>query len=102
MLTVSIGHFEVTTGVCGGKPHIAGHRITVQNVVIWHERMGMDADEIATEYGLSLSEVYAATAYYHDYRAEIDEAIRADEAFVAELRRQMPSKLGEKLRGRAN
>jgi uncharacterized protein (DUF433 family) len=91
-------HIEVTPGVAGGKPHIAGHRITVQNVVIWHERMGLSADEIAAEYNLTLSEVYAALAYYYDHRAEIDESIRADEAFVEELRRVTPSKLPEKLR----
>jgi uncharacterized protein (DUF433 family) len=91
-------HIEVTPGVAGGKPHIAGHRITVQNVVIWHEWMGLSADEIAAEYNLTLSEVYAALAYYYDHRAEIDESIRADEAFVEELRRVTPSKLPEKLR----
>jgi uncharacterized protein (DUF433 family) len=91
-------HIEVTPGVAGGKPHIAGHRITVQNVVIWHEWMGLSADEIAAEYNLTLSEVYAALAYYYDHRAEIDESIRADEAFVEEVRRVTPSKLPEKLR----
>lgn len=91
-------HIEITPDVAGGKPHIAGHRITVQNVVIWHERIGLSADEIAAEYNLTLSEVYAALAYYHDHRAEIDESIRADEAFVEELRRMTPSKLPEKLR----
>ena len=83
----------------GGKPRIAGHRITVQNVVIWHERMGLSADEIASEYGLTLSDVYAALAYYYDHHAEIDENIRSDEAFVNELRKSTPSKLLEKLRG---
>lgn len=90
-------HIEVTPGIAGGKPHVAGHRITVQNVVIWHERMGLSADEIAAEYNLTLSEVYAALAYYYDHRVEIDESIRADEAFVEELRRVTPSKLPEKL-----
>jgi uncharacterized protein (DUF433 family) len=47
----------------GGKLRIAGHRITVQNIVIWHERLGLSADEIATEYGLSLADLYAALAY---------------------------------------
>jgi len=93
-------HIVITPGVAGGKPHIAGHRITVQNVVIWHEWMGFSADEIATEYGLELSDVYAALAYYYDHRDEIDEAIRADQAFVEELRKTTPSKLPEKLRGR--
>jgi uncharacterized protein (DUF433 family) len=27
-------HIEITPGIAGGKPHIAGHRITVQNIVI--------------------------------------------------------------------
>jgi hypothetical protein len=54
---------------------------------------------MATEYGLSLGDIYAALAYYHDHRAELDEAIRGDEAFVDELRRRTPSKLAEKLRG---
>lgn len=93
-------HIVTTPGVAGGRPHIAGHRITVQNVVIWHEWAGLSADEIAAEYGLTLSDVYAALAYYHDHRVEIDEAIQADDAFVEELRNLTPSKLPEKLRGR--
>ena len=37
-------HIEATPGVAGGKPRIVGHRITVQNIAIWHERMGTSAD----------------------------------------------------------
>lgn len=92
-------HIKVTPEVAGGKPRIANHRITVQNVVIWHERMGLSADEIATEYGLTLADVYAALAYYYDHRAEIDEDIRADDAFIEELRKSTPSKLLERLSG---
>ena len=47
--TVLDRHIEVTPGVAGGKPRVAGHRITVQNIVIWHEWIGLGADEIATE-----------------------------------------------------
>ncbi|MCC7201719.1 MAG: DUF433 domain-containing protein [Nitrospirae bacterium] len=89
-------HIEVTSGVAGGKPHIAGHRITVQDIVIWHERIGKSADEIASGYGLTLSDIYAALTYYYDNRREIDEAIQADEEFVAGLRRQIRSKLKDK------
>lgn len=89
-------HIEITPGVVGGKPRIAGHRITVQNIAIWHERMGMSADEIATEYGLMLADVFAALTYYYDHRAEIDDSIRADEALVSELRKQTPSIIKEK------
>ncbi len=94
-------HIEITPDVCGGKPRIAGRRVSVQNIVVWHERLGLSADEIATEYGLTLGDVYAALAYYHDHRAEIDESIRADRAFVEELRKLTPSKIPEKLRGSA-
>lgn len=71
-------HIAVTPGVVGGKPHIVGHRITVQNIVIWHERMGLSADEIATEYNLTLADICAALAYYYDHRAEIDAEIQND------------------------
>ena len=90
-------HIEITPGIVGGKPRIAGHRITVENIVIWHERMGKCADEIATEYNLSLADVYAALAYYFDHRAEIDQSMEEGEAFVEELRQRTPSKLLEKL-----
>jgi uncharacterized protein (DUF433 family) len=90
-------HIEVTPGVAGGKPRIAGHRITVQDIVIWHERLGRSADEIATDYHLTLADVYAALAYYFDHRAEIDRTIREGEAFVQALRAHTPSKVRRKL-----
>jgi uncharacterized protein (DUF433 family) len=92
-------HIEITPGVAGGKPRIAGHRITVQNVVIWHERMGLSADEIATGYDLTLADVYAALAYYYDHRQEIDAAIRDSGAFVEALQQQIATKLALKLDG---
>jgi uncharacterized protein (DUF433 family) len=90
-------HIEVTPGIAGGKPRIAGHRITVQDVAIWHERMGRSADEIAADYDLSLAEVYAALAWYFDHRQEIDRSIEEGQAFAEALRQRTPSKLREKL-----
>lgn len=92
-------HIEITPGIAGGKPRIAGHRITLQDVVIWHERFGLSADEIASEYSLTLGDVYAALAYYYDHREGIDQAIRSDEEFVAALRQRLPSKVKAKLGG---
>jgi uncharacterized protein (DUF433 family) len=94
-----LAHVAATPGVDGGKPRIAGHRITVQDIAVWHERLGLSADEIATEYGLSLADVYAALAYYYDHREAIDQAIRADQEFIAALRQRSPSKLRAKLGG---
>ena len=56
-------HIEITLGVAGGKPRIAGHRITVQNIVVWHEHLGQDLDVICTEHDLSLAAVHAALAF---------------------------------------
>ena len=88
---------EATPGIAGGKPRITGHRITVQDVVIWHEWLGRSADEIAAEYGLDLADVYAALAYYYENQIEMDQIIRQQESFVATLRQRTPSKLAPRL-----
>jgi hypothetical protein len=67
--------------------------------VIWHERLGLGADEIAANYELNLADIYAALAYYFDHREEIDHAIDESQAFVAALRERTPSKLTRKLQG---
>src|SRR4051794_16968770 len=69
-----------TPGTCGGKPRIDGHRITVKHLVLEHQRQGLSPDEIVSAYpGLTLSDIYAAFAYYHDHRAEIDADIKNDD-----------------------
>ena len=90
-------HIEITPGICGGKPRIAGHRITVQQIVIWHDRLGKSADEIATEYDLELSDVYAALAYYFDHREDIDRAIEESAKWIEEIRQKTPSLVKQKL-----
>jgi uncharacterized protein (DUF433 family) len=94
-------HIETTPAVAGGKPRIAGHRITVQNVVIWHERMGKSVDEISAEYDLDLADIHAALAYYFDHREEIDRSIQEGEELVESLRRETPSKLWQKMQAQA-
>ena len=99
-------HIEITLDVCGGKPRIAGHRIKVQDIVIWHEKMGMSPDEIVSQYpSITLSDVYTALAYYHDRLEEIRKQIQEDEAFARELQAKSPSLVQQKLKdidGRKN
>jgi uncharacterized protein (DUF433 family) len=91
---VSREHISVAPGYCGGKPHIAGHRIKVQHIVIWHERQGKSPEEIAADYdGLTLGDVHAALAYYYDHRNEIDADLLADERFVEQLKAASPPSL---------
>ena len=98
-MTVSVldKHIRIDPAVVGGKPHIKGHRITVQNIVIWHERMGKSVDEIASDYNLSLSEIYAALSYYFDNQDKVNASIRDGENFVEEMKKQNASVLKEKL-----
>ena len=92
-------YIAVKPGFSGGKPHIIGHRIKVQHIAVWHERRGMTPEEIVVTYpSLPLPAVFAALAYYHGHRAEIDADIEADERFVAEMKAKAgSSKLQEKL-----
>jgi uncharacterized protein (DUF433 family) len=90
-------HIEITPGVSGGKPRISGHRITVKDIVIWYDRMGKSADEIASEYNLNLSDIHAALTYYFDHREEINRSIEEDRYFAETLRKTIPSKARQKL-----
>ena len=63
-------HIEMTPDVCGGRPHIAGTRITVADIVIMHLRLGQSLEEITGKYDLDLADVYAAMAYYYDHRSD--------------------------------
>lgn len=82
-------HIEVTPGTCGGKPRIAGHSIRVQDIVALHEIRGLGADEIVAAYAqLSLAQVHAALAYYYDNLVEMNAEMRADEAFIEQMRQK--------------
>lgn len=77
-----------TPDIRGGRPHIAGTGVTVQRVVGWY-KLGLAPEDIADELGhLTLAQVYAALAYYHANREEIESAISADEAEAGRLARQ--------------
>jgi uncharacterized protein (DUF433 family) len=93
-------HIEITPGIAGGRPRIAGHRIRVQDIAVWHERMGKSPDEIAAEFELTLGDVHAALAYYFDHRAEMDGSIDEDNSLAEALQSNTPSKLRQKLQER--
>lgn len=90
-----------TPGVRGGKPRIDGHRVTVADVAVWHERQGLSPDEIVDRHpGLTLSDVHAALAYYFENRDRTDAEILEGERLAERLRADRPSIL-EKARRRA-
>src|SRR4051794_7305634 len=91
-----------TPGICGGRPRIEGHRIQVEDVAIWHERMGMSPDEIVSEYPtITLADVHSALAYYYENRERIDADIENAKKLTEELKTKAgPSLLQKKLRQR--
>ncbi|UFP92790.1 DUF433 domain-containing protein [Gloeobacter morelensis] len=99
MVPVISEHIEITPGVCGGRPRIAGHRIRVQDIVLCHERMGMSPDEIILHHpSITLADVYAALTYYHDHLQEIQQQIAEDEIFAQKMQAQMTSLVQQRLK----
>jgi uncharacterized protein (DUF433 family) len=80
-------YISSTPDRCGGRPHLVGTRIRVQDIVADHEYHGLSAEEIAREYPhLSLAQVHAALSYYFDHRNEIRQQMKADEELVESMR----------------
>lgn len=77
MVTVeSIDLITTNPDVRGGRPCIAGTGLRVTDVVmatIFHDR---SPGEIASDYDISLAEVYAALAYYYQHKPKLDLDIR--------------------------
>ena len=97
MLTLSTEHIEKTPGVCGGRARIVGHSIRVMDVVALTEYGGMTPAQAAEQYPtITLADIHAALAYYHDHRDEI-EADFEDSRRWDEFGKTQPSKLKDAL-----
>ena len=94
MSRVLTEHIDITPGVCGGKPRIAGHRVRVMDIVLWHERCGWSPDDIVSNFPqMTLGDVHAALAYYFDHRQEIQADLKRARTTEATARKRHPSKL---------
>jgi uncharacterized protein (DUF433 family) len=75
-----------------GRPILAGTGVSVRSVAVRYKR-GLTPEQIADSYGhLSLAQVYAALAYYHANREEI-EADLANEDKLYDSAEQMKDRL---------
>ncbi|MEI6442821.1 MAG: DUF433 domain-containing protein [Nostocales cyanobacterium ELA583] len=73
----------------GGRPRIAGTRVSVQRITAWY-KMGLNAEEITERMrNLTLVQVYAALTYYHANREEIEGYIAAEKADYQRLATEM-------------
>ena len=81
-------HIVRIEGVCGGRPIIAGTRISVRTIV---ERvhLGNSPEQIVEHYPpLTLAQVYDALSYYHEHKAEIEAEIAANQRALAWVTRR--------------
>jgi len=102
MLQSPASHIEIKPEVCGGKPCIAGTRIRVQDIYVWHSLQGESADEIVSRFpNLTLGDVFAALTYYWDHQEEISRQMREETEFVDELKQKHVSPLAQKLGARS-
>ncbi len=78
-MSTQIGTLLVTSPeVSGGRLRIEGTRITVNQIVVWYKQ-GYSPEEIADQYPqLTLAQVYAALAYYHANKEEIESDLAAE------------------------
>lgn len=85
-MVTDIGTLIVCTPeVRGGRPRITGTGVTVRRIVGWY-KLGLSPEDIVAEYGhLSLAQVYAALAYYHANREEIEADLAAEETEAEQL-----------------
>ena len=70
--TKAYPHIDCDPEIAGGKPIIAGTRITVRCISGYYQ-MGMSTDEILTTLThLTPSQLHSALAYYFDHQDEVD------------------------------
>ena len=84
--TVDIGTLIVRTpGTLGGRPRIDGTRISVATIALLVDHGDSPEYIVREKYDhLTLGQVYAALAYYHSNRDEIDADIADELRFATE------------------
>lgn len=85
MITTDIGTLIARSSDGKGRAAIAGTKTSVRRVVVLYKQ-GADAEEIARRLShLNLAQVYAALAYYHANRDEIEADLEEEEAEYSRL-----------------
>jgi uncharacterized protein (DUF433 family) len=99
MEPIIVQHIEMRpSAIHGHKACIAGTRISVQDIYVWHELMGKTPDAIVQEYPfLSLAQIHSALAYYYDHPQEIRGQVQQGRKEAERIRATNPAKLPAKL-----
>lgn len=89
---VLTNHIEMTPGVLGGQPRIAGTRIAVVDVVLCVVHAGVSVEEMPSYFArpLTLAQVHAALAFYYDNVQLIEDEIAGADEREAAYRKSNP------------
>ena len=72
--------------VRGGRPCIVGTGLRVMDIVMEQEQGEREPEKIALLYEIPIGEVYAALAYYHEHKKEIDQDIQVDHEYIRRVK----------------
>ena len=97
----SINMISKSPNVRGGRPCIAGTSLEVAVIAIDKIVHRRNPEEIAADYTLSLSQVYAALAYYYDHKGEIDKTIKDRQQLAQEFKEKRVGSRHQSLFGTA-
>jgi uncharacterized protein (DUF433 family) len=75
-------YIAIDPKIRAGRPVVAGTGIRVMDIVALKNYHDYTIEAIADNYGLSLSQVYAALAYYYDHQTEVDSALIEDDDYI--------------------
>src|SRR5215212_6253625 len=94
-----IQHIELRpSAIHGQKACVAGTRISVQDIYVWHELLGKSPDVIIAEYPfLTLAQVHSALAYYYDNAEEIRNHVKRGREEAERIKQTNPPKLAAKI-----
>jgi len=74
--------------ILGGRPRIDGTRTSVRSIAILY-KSGYSPEEVADQFEhLSLAQIYAALAYYHANRDEVDSDIASEDTEYDRLEKE--------------
>jgi len=82
---LSINLISTNPAVRAGRPCIVGTGLRVTDLMFAHLAHQRTADELASDYALPISHVYAAFAYYYEHKADLDADMREQMRIAAQF-----------------
>ena len=79
---------ERTDDVLGGEPRIAGTRVGVLDIYELVTGGGYTPEDVADQLDLSLAQIYAALAHYHEHSEEMRELRRERDEMESRLAKE--------------